>query len=126
MTRRSRLAGTERGQAAVEVALAMPLVLVLLLALVQVVIVGRDQVAVVHAAREGARAAAVAAEPVTAGQRAAREAIGLPAERTSVVVEAGGEVRVTVVHRTITDVPLVGRFVGDVAVRGTAVMRREP
>jgi Flp pilus assembly protein TadG len=126
VTRPSRLAAAERGQAAVEVALAMPLVVVLLLALVQVVIVGRDQVAVVHAAREGARAAAVAAEPVTAGQRAAREAIGLPTERTSVVVEAAGEVRVTVVHRAITDVPLVGRFVGDVAVRGTAVMRREP
>jgi hypothetical protein len=110
----------------VELALAMPLVVVLLLAMAQVVIVGRDQVAVVHAAREGARAASVAAEPVAAGQRAAREAGGLPTERTSVVVEAGGVVRVTVVHRTATDVPLVGRLVGDVDVRASAVMRREP
>jgi Flp pilus assembly protein TadG len=124
--RRRHLAGAEGGQAAVELALAMPLVVILLLALVQVVIVGRDQVAVVHAAREGARAAAVAAEPVAAGQRAAREAGGLATRRTDVVVEAGGVVRVTVVHRTATDVPLVGRLVGDVDVRASAVMRREP
>jgi Flp pilus assembly protein TadG len=120
-----RSTGAE-GQAAVELALAMPLVAVVLLTLVQVVVVGRDQVAVVHAAREGARAAAVAADPGGAGREAARQASGLSSERVTVHVDAGSVVRVTVAHRTSTDVPLVGRLVGDVTVRATAVMRREP
>jgi hypothetical protein len=114
------------GQAAVELALAMPVVAVLLLAMVQVVIVGRDQVAVIHAAREGARAAAVAADPVSAGYGAAREASGLDSGRMTVGVTSGDVVRVTVAHRTSTDVPLVGRLLGDVTVRASAVMRREP
>jgi hypothetical protein len=114
------------GQAAVELALALPVVAVVLLATVQVVIVGRDQVAVIHAAREGARAAAVAADPVSAAHRAAIEASGLAAGRLTVGVASGDVVRVTVEHRTSTEVPLVGRLVGDVTVRASAVMRHEP
>ena len=46
------------GQAAVELALALPLVALLLLALVQLGFLVRDQVLVVHAAREGVRSSA--------------------------------------------------------------------
>ena len=48
-----------RGQATVELALVLPLVVFGLLAILQVGLVVRDQVAVVHAAREAARAASV-------------------------------------------------------------------
>jgi len=115
------------GQAAVELALALPLVFVVLLGVVQVLLVGRDQIAVVHAAREGARAAAVAADPVGEGTAAATAATGLPADRLSVAVADGGD-RVTVVVRFVapTDVPLVGALVGDVTVTGSATMRTEP
>ncbi len=115
------------GQAAVELALALPLVFVVLLAAVQVLLVGRDQLAVVHAAREGARAAAVAADVTGAGTSAASAAAGLDARRLSVAVRDGGE-RVTVVVRYAapTDVPLVGALIGDVVVTGTATMRVEP
>jgi Flp pilus assembly protein TadG len=115
-----------RGQAAVELALATPMLIVLLLALVQVVIVGRDQVTVIHAAREGARAAAVAAEPAGEARRAVLAASGLPPARLAVDVADGEDVRVTVTHRSATDVPLIGRLIGDITVRATATMRREP
>jgi len=48
-----------KGQASVELALVLPLVVVLLLVVVQVGLVVRDQILVVHAAREAAREAAV-------------------------------------------------------------------
>ena len=53
----------ERGQAAIEFALSLPLVLLVILALVQIAVVARDRMAVELAAREGARAAAVSADP---------------------------------------------------------------
>jgi TadE-like protein len=117
----------DRGQAAVELALALPLVFVVLLAAVQVLLVGRDQLAVVHAAREGARAAAVAADVSGEGARAARASSGLDGDRLSVSVRDGGDrVTVMVCYRAPTDVPLVGGLIGDVVVTGTATMRAEP
>ena len=53
----------ERGQATVEFALVMPLIVFGLLAILQVGLVVRDQVAVIHAAREAARAASVDPDP---------------------------------------------------------------
>jgi Flp pilus assembly protein TadG len=54
----------------VELALVLPLVLLLLLGVVQVGLVVRDQILVVHAAREAAREAAVDPAP-GAARRAA-------------------------------------------------------
>ena len=124
----TRRRGGDRGQAAVELALALPLVFVVLLAAVQVLLVARDQLAVIHAAREGARAAAVAADPAGEGGRAARAALTtLDPGRLSVDVDPSGErVSVTVRYRAPTDVPLVGSLLGDVTVTGTATMQVEP
>jgi Flp pilus assembly protein TadG len=124
----SRRRRGDDGQAAVELALALPLVFVVILGIVQVLLVGRDQIAVVHAAREGARAAAVAADPVGEGTAAATAAAGaLDAARLSVAVaDSGDRVTVVVGYAVPTDVPLVGAFVGDVTVTGTATMRIEP
>ncbi|MBK9180245.1 MAG: pilus assembly protein [Acidimicrobiales bacterium] len=121
-------ASPQRGQAAVELALVLPLVALLLLALIQVGLVVRDQVLVIHAAREGARAAAVDDDP-GAARRAALRAAGLAAGRLTVEVDGrGGEgsrVRVRVRYRAPTDVPLVGGLVGDVTVGGSVTMRVE-
>ena len=117
---------SERGQAALELALCLPILALLLLALVQVAVVVRDQVAVVHAAREGARAAAVTGAGPADGVAAARSAARLNAGRLDVDASRGESVRVTVSYRSPTDVPLVGRLVGDVTLRATAVMRSEP
>ncbi len=120
--------GDDRGQAAVELALVLPLVAALALALLQVALVVRDQVLVVHAAREGARAAAVSDDP-GAAQAAAVAGASLIPDRVVVEAsgrgEAGSRVRVLVRYVSVTDLPLVGPLVGDVELSGSASMRVE-
>ena len=113
------------GQAAVELAMALPVVVVLLLAVVQAGLVVRDQLLVVHAAREGAREAAVDAA-AGAARDAALARSGLDARRVSVNADRGsGRVEVTVAYRSPTDVPLIGGAIPDVTLAGRAVMRVE-
>jgi len=112
----------------VEVALLLPLVALLLLAVVQVGLVVRDQVLVVHAAREAARAAAI--DPAEGAARDAAEAsTALSPSRLDVVVsgrgDVGSRVAVTVAYASPTVVPLVGRLLGDVTVTARATMRVE-
>ena len=118
----------DEGQAAVELALVLPLVVALLLAVVQVGLIVRDQVLVVHAAREAAREAAVDPDPA-AVRRAATEGSGLRASRLHVTVtgrgEPGSRVRVEVRYRAPTDVPLVGAALGELDLTGAAAMRVE-
>jgi Flp pilus assembly protein TadG len=124
--RASPARGGEEGQAAVELALCLPVLALLLLAVVQVGVVVRDEVAVVHAAREGARAAAVTGGGPSDAVAAVHGAVRLDRGRLGVDASRGDVVRVTVVYRAATEVPLVGRLVGDVTLRSTAVMRPEP
>jgi Flp pilus assembly protein TadG len=116
------------GQAAVELALALPLVALLLLAVVQLGLLVRDQVLVVHAAREGARQAAVDGAP-DAARRGALAATGLPGGGMTVSVSGrggpGSRVRVEIRYRAPTDVPLVGAAMGDVTLHAAATMRVE-
>ena len=119
----------ERGQAATELALVLPLLVVLLLAVVQVTLVARDQVLVVHAAREAAREAAVDPRPHQVRQAARRAAGGLKVERLGTETSQTGGVPVIVIVRVTyevpTDVPLLGPLLPDVEVRAKAAMRRE-
>lgn len=118
----------ERGQAAVELALGLPLLAVLALALVQVGLVVRDQVLLTHAVREAAREAAVSPgrEAIRA---AALDGSRLDPSRLEVHVAGRGRpgtrVRVVLRYESPTGVPLVGAFVGDVGLRATAAMRVE-
>ncbi|HZN13293.1 MAG TPA: TadE/TadG family type IV pilus assembly protein [Acidimicrobiales bacterium] len=120
--------GSEEGQATVELALVLPLVVLLLLAVVQVALIARDAVLVVHAAREAVREAAVTAAS-GAAQRAAEAGSGLTGPRLVVTVNRreppGGQVQVTVNYRAPTDVPLVGPIIPDVRLSSGAVMRVE-
>jgi Flp pilus assembly protein TadG len=120
-----RRLGAEHGQAAVELALALPLVVVLVLALLQVALVGRDQLAVELAAREAARAAAVSADPATAARLAAERVTPLRPLQVAVSVQ-GDTVTVRVRHPSATDVALVGRLVGDVDLQASVTMALEP
>ena len=118
----------ERGQATVELALVLPLVVLFALIGVQLGLVAKDVVLVHHAAREGARAAAV--EPVVGAARAA--VVGsssLDAARFEVGLSGGtarGEsVTVTVRYRSPTNVPLIGALVPDVDLGASVTMRVE-
>lgn len=115
----------DRGQAVVELALALPLLALLMLTLVQLTVVVRDQLAVVHAAREGARAAVVSGAPDGDGAAAARQATSLTPLEVS-VGHADGSARVTVRYRSPTDVPLIGAVLPDIDIQSTATMREEP
>ncbi len=115
-----------RGSAAVEFALVFPVVLLVLLAIVEVAVVGRAQIEVVAAAREGARHAAVDPDPSHTVE-AVRAALG-PAGSDAVVrvtrpgvVGAPAEVSVQVPHTVASRV--FGGFT--LQLSGSAVMRVE-
>lgn len=116
-----RAGARNRGQATVELALALPFVAAALLLVVQVGLVVRAQVLVVHAAREAARAAVVGDEPPPLD--------GLDPARARIELGGGGRTgtrtTATVTYRYRTDVPLVGALVPDVELRGAATMRVE-
>lgn len=114
----------QRGQATVEFAFLVPLVVLAALALVQVGLIVRDQMGVVHAAREAARAASVDPDP-DSPRRAARRT--LPGARVEVGERPapGGEITVTVTYRSVTDLPLVGPLFPDPALHASATMRVE-
>ena len=118
---------TDEGQAAVELALVLPLVVLLLLLAVQVALVARDQVLVVDAAREGVRAAAVDRRP-GAARRAVLARTPLKAGRLAVETsyrEGSVTVRVDVRYRSVTDLPLIGPLVPDLRLGANAAMRVE-
>ncbi len=121
--RRPRRQFGERGQAAVEFAVALPIVVIAMLAVAQVGVAVRNEVAVELAAREGARAAAVSADPSAAGA-AARRAVDLPME-VAVSVDAT-TVTVTVTYVDPTDIAIIGAAIGPVTHTATATMAIEP
>jgi hypothetical protein len=88
----------------------------------------RDQILVVHAAREAAREAAVDAAPgVPAGAAAASSTLdsGRLTVDTEGRGEAGSRVKVHVRYRAPTDVPVVGAALPDVTLEASATMRVE-
>jgi Flp pilus assembly protein TadG len=120
--------GRQRGQATVELVLVLPVVVLLALIVAQAAVLARDQLLVVHAAREAARAAAVEPDP-GAARSAATEAGPLDEQRLRTEVrgrgERGSRVTATVSYRAPTTVPLVGWLLGDLTLRASATMRVE-
>ncbi len=122
-TRRPRRDIDDRGQAAVEFAVALPIVVLAMLAIAQVGVAVRNEVAVELAAREGARAAAVSADSGAAAA-AARRAVDLPMD-VAVRVDAT-TVTVTVTYVDPTDIAIIGAAIGPVTHRASATMAIEP
>jgi Flp pilus assembly protein TadG len=110
----------DRGQSTVEFALVLPLLVVCLGGLIWVGQLMTWQVRLEHAAREGARAAAV--EPENAGA-AASTAVSRVAGEMDVSTELGPEFVVVRVSRTVDGVPWIG--VGERQLWAEAHMRRE-
>lgn len=119
-----RLRG-ERGQSTVEFALVLPLVVLLMLGLLQAGLLLRDQLVVSGAAREGAREAAVSADPERVRAAAERAA---PALDVAVDLDRGqrrGDPARVEVTAQPTKVPMVGAIVSGLTLSSTAVMRVE-
>ena len=116
---------SDRGQAAVELALCLPLLCMFLLGMVQLAVVVRDQLAVQLAAREAARAAAVAAATGASADNAAARAVALRPINV-VTSESADAVTVMVSYNTHTDVPIIGALLPDVTLTATATMALEP
>ncbi|MFV1989981.1 MAG: hypothetical protein ACC652_04485, partial [Acidimicrobiales bacterium] len=95
---------------------------------VQVGIVVREQVAVVHATHEAVRAASLSGDPNAPLQAVERSGV---LDMSKVTVERGSRgspgssVRVTVRYRAETDVPLVGLLLGAIELSSSAAMRVE-
>jgi Flp pilus assembly protein TadG len=117
----------ERGSAAVEFALVLPLVLFVLLAVVEVAVAARVQLEVSHAAREGAREAAASPDVERAVAAVRRTLAPDAAGRARVSVSrqhvVGGAAEVVVRLRHRVAAPLFGGF--DVMLTARAVMRVE-
>jgi hypothetical protein len=114
----------ERGQATVEFALLLPVLVLALLSVLQVALVVRDHIAVVHAAREAARAASVDSDPSGAVRAAHRT---LPGAEVHVGARppVGDSITVEVTYTSHTDLPLVGQLFPDPTLRSRVVMRVE-
>jgi len=120
---------TQRGSAAVELALVLPLALLVALALVQVGLLGKDALLVEQAAREGAREAAVTVQDERAREAALR-AGDLAPERTDVEIERAGSVGDPVTVRVHYRSPMVVPFVDwllpeEVTLTSAVTMRQE-
>ena len=112
------------GQSTVEFALLLPLVVLAALVVLQVGLIVRDHVAVVHAAREAARAASVDPDPGRAA-KAARRTLPDAEVTVSARPEVGEPIAVEVTYRSVTDLPLVGALFPDPTLRHRSVMRVE-
>ncbi len=123
--RRVRGWSADPGQASVEAALLVPFIVFALLAVAQIGVVVHSRVMVSHAAREGARVAAVGGSDDEI-RRAVAVAGDLPLHRLTVDVHrSGGAATVTVHYLDPTSVPIVGSLLDDVELSALARMRLE-
>jgi Flp pilus assembly protein TadG len=112
------------GQSTVEFALVLPLFFALLALLLQVALVARDEVMVVHAARAAVREATVTADAARV-EAAATRALAAVHARVVRRGPVGQPVEVDVVYLSKTDLPLVGALLPDLTLRAAAVMSVE-
>jgi Flp pilus assembly protein TadG len=118
-----------RGSVSVEFAAVLPLVAITMLLVAQMGLLVSEQLAVQHAAREGAREAAVTNDDAAARDAALRAGNLDPARTTIEITPAtravGTPVEVSVRYQPV-EVPLVGRFMpGDVRLNASVSMRTE-
>ena len=117
----------ERGSAAVEFALTLPIALLVLIAILRVGLVARDRIVLADAARAGAREAAVSADEEVVRAAVMEAASALEGSPLVTVERTGGlgePVRVTLVY----EVPLltgVSILPASVRLTASAVMRQE-
>jgi hypothetical protein len=120
---RSR-ARSDHGQATVELALVLPLVFGLLMLVFQIALVARDEILVVHAARDAAREATLTRDATRVAAATRRD---LPGATVRIVRRGrvGEPVEVAITYVSRTELPLIGALLPDLTLRGGSVMRVE-
>jgi Flp pilus assembly protein TadG len=122
-----RLSIRESAQATVEFALILPLVLLVFVLGVDAVLIGRDELLVIHAAREGARVASVTGDLAQA--TVAAKSRGAPSDATVSLVRVGGGtdelVTVNVTWSLANRLLLLGPVGRAMSVDHSVTMRRE-
>lgn len=121
----NRAARGDDGQAAVELALVLPVIVLMALGLLQVAVLGRDQLQLESGSREAARAAAVAADPSGAAAATAHRSVGHPSLHVTTSLDAR-TVTVRLERSATVVVPFVGRLFDGVTLRATTSMALEP
>lgn len=122
-----RRSGSERGAAAVEFALVLPVLIMLLLGIVEFGRIYNIQISVTNAAREGARVMAIGNDP-GAAQTAAELSLGASnIGADSVVVtptdcDGGGTATVTVTHHVSLLTGYLDGVLPPINLTGTGVM----
>jgi hypothetical protein len=108
----------------VELALVLPLVFGLLVLVFQIALVARDEVLVVHAARDAAREATVTRDTTRVVAATRRN---LPGATVRIVRRGrvGDPVEVAITYVSRTDLPLIGTLLPDLTLHGRSVMRVE-
>ncbi|MCY3850385.1 MAG: pilus assembly protein [Acidimicrobiaceae bacterium] len=114
-----------RGQATVEFALLLPVAVVALLVIAQIGLVVRARVMLTHAAREGARVAAVGGSDTEVKAVVIDSGALDPAQVTVAVTRGATTVTVLVVYVMRTNVSVVGAMLNDPQMSSVATMYRE-
>ncbi len=119
------VAPSQRGQATIELAAVLPLVFTLVLLVVQAGLVVRDQVLVLHAAREAARVAAIEGDAARASA-VALAATGLDRQRLVLdLVWHDDQVTASVRFRSVIVIPLVRQAVPEIVLVAAVTMYDE-
>lgn len=119
-----RRAGSQ-GQATVEFALLLPVAVVALLVIAQIGLVVRTRVMLTHAAREGARVAAVGGSDAEVTAAVIDSGSLDPAQLTVGVTRDASVVTVLLIYEMKTDVSVVGAILDDPQMSSLAAMYRE-
>ena len=114
----------EAGQTTAELAVVFPVVLLLALTLIQAALVLRDDLVLVDAAREAARAASLDPDQARA-ERAAAAVLPGATVSSRARPPVGELVTVRVSYRSATSLPLVGPLLPDPVLVARATMRVE-
>jgi TadE-like protein len=120
----------ERGSAAVEFALLLPILLLLLLAFVQVGVIARDSLVLTQASRAGAREAAVQGTKDAVDEAVRAAAVGLDPDRIRIVATWSGARGAPVTVDVAYEAPVASLLAGwllpaSVSLRASATMRQE-
>jgi len=127
--RRHRIIKSEKGASAVEFALILPILIILVFGIVQFGIAFNNYITITHAAREGARIAAVDLNNTDLKNIIIERAFPVQINEDDIVISTpegtniGDPVEVEITYNISITIPLVGSW--DIPLKNKAIMRLE-